>query len=79
MYDHKTFNELKADPQKWFIEVCIICGCQLGPGIGSRTPSGRCTEESHRQHGGSIMLVDALPASQQIDTHSAKIAEKRNA
>jgi hypothetical protein len=47
----------KADPLDWFIEVCHVCGCQLGPGIGSRTATGRCVDPSHHQGGGIIVRV----------------------
>lgn len=47
----------KTDPLDWYIEVCVVCGCQLGPGVGSRTNTGRCIIESHRSKGGIIVRV----------------------
>jgi hypothetical protein len=55
------------DPLDWYIEVCAVCGCQLGPGIGSRTRTGRCVISEHRSIGGIIVRVQALPLSDQYD------------
>ena len=55
----------KREPLDWFIEVCGVCGCQLGPGIGSRTRTGRCVYEEHRQVGGVVVRVTALPGPTQ--------------
>lgn len=55
----------KDDPHDWYIEVCAVCGCQLGPGIGSRTNTGRCVVDSHRSTGGIIVRVAAKPISEQ--------------
>ena len=52
-------------PLEWIIEVCVICGCQLGPGIGSRTSTGRCVEKAHHHHGATIVRVAALPDDEQ--------------
>lgn len=51
-------NETR-DPLDFIIEVCRICGCQLGPGVGSRTVTGRCVELSHWSSGGVVMRVIA--------------------
>lgn len=75
--DRDAFKNIKDDPQKWYIEVCGTCGGQLGPGVGSRTSTGRCVDESHRDMGGVIMLVDALSPSLQIDINAAKIVQAR--
>lgn len=53
------------DPLDWYIEVCAVCGCQLGPGIGARTRTGRCIFEEHRQSGGVLVRVSAKPLSEQ--------------
>lgn len=55
----------RRPPLDWYIEVCAICGCQLGPGIGARTRSGRCVTESHRSAGGIVVRVGARPLDQQ--------------
>lgn len=52
-------------PHEWIIEVCAVCGCQLGPGIGSRTRTGRCVVEAHRSAGGVVVHVQALPDGMQ--------------
>lgn len=49
------------EPLDWFIEVCYVCGCQLGPGIGSRTNTGRCVTPEHRSTGGVVINVTAKP------------------
>lgn len=57
---------LKRDPLDWYIEICGVCGCQLGPGIGSRTNTGRCIHEDHRSTGGVVVRVEAKkPLSEQ--------------
>lgn len=53
------------DPLDWYIEVCAICGCQLGPGIGSRTGTGRCVVLAHRKAGGIVVRVQSRPISEQ--------------
>jgi hypothetical protein len=53
------------DPLDWYIEVCVVCGCQLGPGIGSRTSTGRCVVEAHRSRGGMVVRVQAKPITEQ--------------
>jgi hypothetical protein len=58
----------KVDPLDWYIEICAICGCQLGPGVGSRTRTGRCVVEEHRSTGGIVVRVQALPLSEQQST-----------
>lgn len=55
----------ERDLLDWYIEICAICGCQLGPGIGSRTRSGRCVVQEHRNTGGIVVRVQALPLSEQ--------------
>lgn len=55
------------DPLDWYIEICAICGCQLGPGVGSRTQTGRCVVQEHRSTGGIVVRVQALPLSEQQD------------
>jgi hypothetical protein len=55
----------ERDPLDWYIEVCGVCGCQLGPGIGTRTRTGRCIYESHRSTGGIVVRVSAKPLSEQ--------------
>jgi hypothetical protein len=56
-----------SPPLEWYIEVCIECGCQLGPGIGSRTSTGRCVVESHRGRGGIVIRVVARHPFEQDD------------
>ena len=58
-------RQYASDPRDWYIEVCSVCGCQLGPGIGSRTQTGRCVVESHRGQGGMIVRVIARPLAEQ--------------
>src|SRR3954469_10036114 len=53
------------DPLDWYIEVCAVCGCQLGPGIGSRTNTGRCVTPEHRSVGGTVVRVVARPDGEQ--------------
>lgn len=53
------------EPRDWYIEACAVCGCQLGPGIGSRTPTGRCIDDAHHSVGGVIVRVLARPAAEQ--------------
>lgn len=55
----------QRDPLDWYIEVCAVCGCQLGPGIGSRTRTGRCVVEEHRSVGGTVVRVVARPDEEQ--------------
>jgi hypothetical protein len=52
-------------PFEWHIEVCVVCGCQLGPGIGSHTNTGRCVQPSHRSAGGMVVRVVAAPDADQ--------------
>lgn len=59
-------------PLDWYIEVCSICGCQLGPGIGGRTPTGRCVTREHWQVGGTVVRVTARPISEQGGDPSTK-------
>lgn len=56
---------LERDPLDWYIEVCAVCGGQLGPGVGSRTPTGRCVVEAHRSRGGRVIRVCARPSTEQ--------------
>lgn len=56
------------DPLDWYIEICAVCGCQLGPGIGSRTRTGRCVVNAHRSIGGTVVRVQARPISEQDST-----------
>jgi len=56
-----------ADPLDWYIEVCRVCGCQLGPGIGSRTDTGRCVIPEHRPQGGIVVRVLARHPIEQDD------------
>lgn len=53
------------DPMDWIIEVCAVCGGQLGPGVGSRTNTGRCVVEEHHSTGGVVVRVAAKPADVQ--------------
>lgn len=53
------------DPLDWYIEVCVVCGCQLGPGIGSRTSTGRCVEKDHHKQGGVVIRVIGKPLHEQ--------------
>lgn len=53
------------DPLDWIIEVCRVCGCQLGPGIGSRTRTGRCVDEDHHSVGGVVVRVQARQDGQE--------------
>lgn len=62
-------------PLEWYIEICAVCGCQLGPGVGSRTRSGRCVVESHRSRGGIVVLVQALPLEQQEEISRRYLTE----
>jgi len=55
----------QRDPLDWYVEICAVCGCQLGPGVGSRTSSGRCVVEGHRNIGGIVVRVQALLLSEQ--------------
>jgi hypothetical protein len=66
------------DPLDWYIEICAVCGCQLGPGIGSRTQTGRCVVSDHRRVGGTVVRVQALPLDQQEEStarHLKQITE----
>jgi hypothetical protein len=56
---------IARDPLNWYIEVCAVCGCQLGPGIGSRTSTGRCVVQAHHSTGGTVVRVVARPSSEQ--------------
>lgn len=62
--DAHDVNNLR-DPLDWYIEICAVCGCQLGPGVGSRTRSGRCVVQEHRRVGGTVVRVQARPISDQ--------------
>jgi hypothetical protein len=59
----KIVNE--RDPLDWYIEICAICGCQLGPGVGTRTNTGRCIHPEHHSTGGIVVRVLARPISEQ--------------
>jgi hypothetical protein len=55
------------DPLDYYIEVCRGCGGQLGPGVGSRTATGRCVHSDHGQYGGVVVRVIARHRSEQDD------------
>ena len=58
--------EQQGERVQWKIEVCGACGLQLGPGLNSPTPTGRCRNRDHWQIGGVIVTLD-LPASEAAD------------
>jgi len=64
----------RREPLDWYIEVCAVCGCQLGPGIGSRTRTGRCIYEEHRRRGGVVVRVVARPLAEQPDMSRRALA-----
>lgn len=41
---------------KWAVEICAECGQQLGPGLLSPSPSGRCP--GHEQIGGIVLVME---------------------
>lgn len=53
------------DPLDWYIEICIVCGCQLGPGVGSRTDTGRCVIPEHGKYGSVVVKVQSKPLAVQ--------------
>lgn len=63
----------QRDPLDWYIEVCAVCGCQLGPGVGARTRTGRCVVEEHHQAGGVVVRVLGRPVGQQADASTQRL------
>lgn len=59
-------------PLDWYIEACVVCGCQLGPGVGSRTSSGRCVHSEHHQRGGAVVRVVPRSVEEQTDGPSSQ-------
>lgn len=55
------------DPLDYYIEVCRRCGGQLGPGVGTRTDTGRCVHEGHGHYGGVVVRVVARHPFEQDD------------
>lgn len=55
---------MSRDIHDYTIEVCAICGCQLGRG----TRAGRCENRDHWYTGGMVVHVIALPLSEQKES-----------
>lgn len=69
-------------PGDYLVEVCAVCGRQLGPGLGSPTATGRCPDVEpsglkHRSAGGIIVRAVLAHPYDQDDVARRMMRENR--